>query len=69
MQTDLTEMMNKLLVYMETDIDLAMEKIIKLLPEVTYSVVGIVLVFFVCVVLVPCIQLYMGGFLFSAYGF
>ena len=69
MQTDLTEMMNKLLVYMETDIDLAMEKIIKLLPEVTYSVVGVVLVFFVCVVLVPCIQLYMGGFLFSAYGF
>ena len=42
MQTDLTEMMIKL--------------------------VGVVLIFFVLVVLVPCVQVYMGNFLFSAYG-
>ena len=30
-------------------------------------VLGVVLIFFVLVVLVPCIQVYMGGFLFSAY--
>ena len=69
MQTDLTEMMDKLLLYMDTDIDNTMEKIIKVLPEISYSIVGIVLVFFVVVILVPCIQVYMGGFLFSAYGF
>ena len=67
MQTDLTEMIAKLLEYMDQDIDNTMEKIIKILPEVSYAVVGVVLIFFVVVVLVPCIQLYMGGFLFEAY--
>ena len=69
MQTDLTEMMQKLLEYMEIDIDNIMEKIMKALPEVVYLFVGIVLVFFVVVVLVPLIQVYMGTFLFSAYGY
>ena len=67
MQTDLTEMIAKLLEYMEQDIDNTMEKIIKILPEVSYAIVGVVLIFFVVVVLVPCIQVYMGGFLFEAY--
>ena len=69
MQTDLSEMMQKLLIYMDNDIDNILKKIIKVLPEVTYAIVGVVLIFFVVVVLVPCIQVYMGGFLFSAYGF
>ena len=67
MQTDLTEMIAKLLEYMEQDIDNTMEKIIKILPEVSYAIVGVVLIFFVVVVLVPCIHVYMGGFLFEAY--
>jgi type II secretory pathway component PulF len=67
MQTDLTEMMEKLLVYMDTDIDNTMEKVMKVLPEFTYLFVGGVLIFFVVVVLVPVIQVYMGGFLFDAY--
>ena len=68
MQTDLTEMMEKLVEYMEIDIDNIMTKIMKALPQIVYSIVGIVLIFFVLVVLVPCIQVYMGNFLFSAYG-
>ena len=68
MQTDLAEMMDKLLLYMEVDIDNIIEKIMKALPEVVYLFVGIVLIFFVLVVLVPLIQVYMGTFLFSAYG-
>ena len=68
MQTDLSEMMRKLVEYMEIDIDNIMQKIIKVLPEVTYLIVGVVLIFFVLVVLAPCIQVYMGGFLFSAAG-
>ena len=68
MQTDLTEMMEKLVEYMEIDIDNIMTKIMKALPQVVYAIVGAVLIFFVLVVLVPCIQVYMGGFLFSAYG-
>ena len=68
MQTDLTEMMEKLVEYMEIDIDNIMGKIMKALPQVVYAIVGVVLIFFVLVVLVPCIQVYMGNFLFSAYG-
>ena len=68
MQTDLPEMMEKLLEYMEIDIDNIMTKIMKALPQVVYAIVGVVLIFFVLVVLVPCVQVYMGNFLFSAYG-
>ena len=67
MQTDLTEMIRKLVEYMQIDIDNIMNKIMKALPQVVYIIVGVVLVFFVLVVLVPCVQVYMGIFLFSAY--
>lgn len=67
MQTDLTEMMEKLVEYMQIDIDDIMNKIMKALPQVVYAIVGVVLIFFVIVVLVPCIQVYMGNFLFDAY--
>lgn len=68
MQTDLTEMMEKLVEYMQIDIDNIMLKIMKTLPQVVYAIVGAVLIFFVIVVLVPVIQVYMGNFLFDAYG-
>ena len=67
MQTDLTEMIRKLVEYMQIDIDNIMNKIMKALPQVVYIIVGVVLVFFVLVVLVPCVQIYMGNFLFPAY--
>ena len=68
MQTDLTEMMSKLVEYIEIEIDNIMEKIVKTLPQLVYALVGIVLIFFVLVVIVPILQIYMGNFLFSAYG-
>ena len=67
MQTDLTEMMEKLVEYMEIDINNTLEKIMKTLPQVMYGIVGIVLIFFVVVVVVPMVQVYMGNFLFEAY--
>jgi len=68
MQTNLAEMMAKLVEYMEIDIDNIIDKIMKVLPEVVYLIVGLVLIFFVLVVLGPCIEVYMGGWLFSAAG-
>ena len=67
MQTDLTEMLSKLLEYMDMDINNTIQRIIKVMPELVYSIVGVVLIFFVIVVLVPVIQVYMGSFLLSAY--
>ena len=60
--------MDKLVEYMQIDIDEKLAKITKVLPQIMYAVVGTVLIFVVLVVLVPCIQVYMGNFLFSAYG-
>lgn len=68
MQTDLVSMMEKLVEYMEMDIEAVLEKIMKLLPQVVYSIVGVVLIFFVLVVLVPILQVYMGNFMFEAAG-
>ena len=68
MQTDLPEMLKKLNEYMTMDIKNAIDKITAILPQVVYSIVGIVLIFFVCVVLVPVIQVYMGGFMFEGTG-
>lgn len=68
MKTDLKEMMEKLLEYLQKDIDNTITKIMKVLPEIVYLIVGIALIFVVIVVIVPCIQVYMGGWLFSAAG-
>lgn len=69
MQTNLSEMMEKLVEYMEIDINNIMDKIMKVLPQVVYSIVGVVLIFFVLVVLVPVLEVYMGKFLLSAAGY
>ena len=67
MQTDLAEMMEKLLEYMEIDIDNIIQRIMKVLPQIVYIIVGIMLIFVTIVVLVPMIQVYMGTWMFSAY--
>ena len=66
MQTDLVEMMRKLVEYMEIDIDNLIQKVMSLLPQVVYSIVGLFLIFLVIVIIVPCIQLYMGTWILDA---
>ena len=68
MQTDLPDMMEKLLDYMDVDIQNSLSKIMKVLPEISYLFVGILLIFLVVVLLVPCINLYMGGFMMEGLG-
>ena len=63
MQSDLVEMMDKVEEYIRQEIDESIQKTIKVLPDVTYVFVGIVLIFFVIVVMVPLMDVYMGGFL------
>ena len=68
MKTDLVEMMEKLVEYIQSDIDNTLGKIMKVLPEIVYAIVGVALIFLVLVVIVPCVEVYMGGWLFSAAG-
>ena len=66
MQTDMVEMMRKLVEYMEIDINNLISKVMSVLPQIVYSIVGIFLIFLVLVIIVPCIQLYMGGWIFDS---
>jgi len=66
MQTDLPEMMEKLVEYMEMDINNLMQKVMKTLPQIVYSIVGAFLIFLVLVIIVPCVQLYMGDWIFDS---
>ena len=66
MQTDLPEMMRKLVEYMEIDINNLIQKVMAVLPQVVYSIVGIFLIFLVVIIVVPCIQLYMGAWMFNS---
>jgi len=67
MQTDLAEMIEKLLEYMEIDIDNILGRVMKALPQIVYAIVGVLLIFVTVVVLVPLIQVYMGAWLFDAF--
>ena len=51
---------------MEIDIENLMRKIMAVLPQIIYSIVGIFLIFLVVVIIVPCIEMYMGGWLFDS---
>lgn len=63
MKTDLTEMMSKINVYIKDEINESMERFSKWLPEVTYAVVGVAMIIFVIVIMVPMIEIYMGTFI------
>lgn len=66
MQTDLTEMMEKLVEYMDMDINNLLQKVMKVLPQIVYVIVGALLIFLVLVIIVPCIQLYMGDWILKS---
>lgn len=65
MKTDLVEMMEKIEEYVEQEINETIQATIKLLPDLMYVFIGLVLVFFVITVMVPLMDVYMGGFLFE----
>lgn len=63
MQTELSTMMEKVNEYIQSEVDESLERFKKVLPEVTYSFVGIALIVFTIVILVPLVIVYMGGFI------
>ena len=68
MDTDIAEMVSKINEYIEIDIDNTLQATIKLLPEIAYAFVGIMIIILVLVVMVPVMEVYMGTFLFEVYG-
>lgn len=66
MKTDLVEMMDKIEEYVQQEINETIAKTVKALPEIMYIGIGIILIFFVITVMVPLMDVYMGGFLFES---
>ncbi len=68
METDMNTMIDKILEFMEEDIEITIARLTKVLPEVGNVIMGVILVGFVWIILKPIMEIYMGGFLFDAYG-
>ena len=50
--------------YIDNEFEKELDRVLRLLPEISYILVGIVLLIFVITILIPCMQIYLGGFLF-----
>ena len=68
METDMPSMIENILNFINEDIDITIRRITAVLPTVSMSFMGIVIVGFVLLVLKPIMEVYMGGFLFEANG-
>lgn len=60
----MVETISKTVEYMDFEIEIQTNKLSKILPGVSYAIVALVILLFVTTIIVPCIQIYMGGFLF-----
>ncbi len=58
------ETLEKIIEYVEIEIEKETKRVMKLLPKISYTVLGILLILFLVIILIPCIQVYLGGFLF-----
>lgn len=66
METDIAEMMEKVNEYINMEINESIEKITKVLPEISYAILGVMIIIFVLAVLVPVMEVYMGNFLYES---
>lgn len=61
---NLGETLEKVIEYIDIEIEKETKRVMKLLPRISYTIIGIVLFLFLIIVLIPCIQVYLSGFLF-----
>lgn len=54
----------KAIEYVDYEIDRQIDYLIKKLPEISNVIVGITLFLFTLIVVIPCVQIYLGGYLF-----
>ena len=63
-KTTMSEMLTKAVEYMNFEIEIQDNKLYKVLPGISYTIVGITILLFTITIIIPCIQIYLGGFLF-----
>ena len=67
METDMNEMIDSILNFMEEDIQITIQNITKVLPNVSTAFMGIILIGFVIIILKPIMEVYIGSKLNEAY--
>ncbi len=67
METDMVQMIDKINDFIEHDIEITTGRLMKTLPEVSTAVMGVILIFFVIIILKPIMDVYLGTFLTEAY--
>ena len=58
-KNNLIEVIEKVIEYINIEIENEMNRLLKILPEISYGIVGISILIFVITVLLPCIQIYL----------
>ena len=60
----MVETLSKTVEYMDFEIEIQSNKMSKVLPGISYTIVGITILLFLVTIIIPCVQIYLGGFLF-----
>ncbi|MBR3280339.1 MAG: type II secretion system F family protein [Clostridia bacterium] len=68
METDMQEMIDNILRFINEDIEITIRRITATLPQVSMAIMGVVIIGFVIIILKPIMEVYMGSFLFEANG-
>ena len=56
--------MEKVEQYIDFEIENEIDKLLRILPEISYTIVGIAILIFIITIVMPIMQVYLGGFLF-----
>lgn len=60
----MAEIIGKAVEYMDFEIEIQNNRLSKILPGISYAIVGIVILLFTFTIIIPVIKIYLGGFLF-----
>lgn len=56
--------LEKVVEYLDIEIENETKRVMNLLPKISYTIIGIIIFLFLIIILIPCLQVYLSGFLF-----
>ena len=56
--------LEKVIEYLDVEIENETKRVMNLLPKISYTIIGIIIFLFLIIILIPCLQVYLNGFLF-----
>lgn len=56
--------LEKVIEYLDVEIEKETKRVMNLLPKISYTIIGTIIFLFLIIILIPCLQVYLNGFLF-----